>query len=67
MLPYCNETAYENSLLVQNTGGLTLSSLHNVYQSLTTNARGIFLIIIRYQIDNRKVSHFQGKFIIYLL
>lgn len=38
-LPYTEETSYENSLLVQQTGALALSSLTHVLRSLTPNAR----------------------------
>lgn len=36
---YVEETSYENSLLVQQTGALALSSLTHVLRSLTPNAR----------------------------
>ena len=36
---YVEETSYENSLLVQQTGALALSSLTHVLRSLTSNAR----------------------------
>ncbi|CAK1546096.1 unnamed protein product [Leptosia nina] len=59
-LPYTDETSYENSLMTQRSGALQLSSLKSVYQSLTTNARGIFNAIIEYQLENQKQSHYQG-------
>ncbi|XP_027629436.1 origin recognition complex subunit 2 isoform X2 [Tupaia chinensis] len=37
--PYTEETSYENSLLVKQTGSLPLSSLTHVLRSLTPNAR----------------------------
>ncbi|XP_053668094.1 origin recognition complex subunit 2 [Anopheles marshallii] len=52
MLPYSVETAFENSLLVQSGGALTLSSMNSVFASLTTNARGIFMVIVKYQLAN---------------
>lgn len=60
-LPYIEETSFENSLMTQRTGALQLSSLKSVFQSLTTNAKGIFQIIIGYQLENQKQSHYQGK------
>ncbi|KAI2658934.1 Origin recognition complex subunit 2 [Labeo rohita] len=42
-LPYTEETSYENSLLVQQTGALALSSLTHVLRSLTPNASDITL------------------------
>lgn len=63
-LPYTEETAFENSMLVNNSGGLALSSMKNVFLSLTINSRGIFLIIIKNQIVNKGNTNFQGMFII---
>lgn len=54
-LPYTEETSYENSLLVQQTGALALSSLTHVLRSLTSNARyntvlfAFILITVLYQ------------------
>ncbi|XP_072742850.1 origin recognition complex subunit 2 [Anoplolepis gracilipes] len=58
-LPYQAETAYESSLLVQQSGGLALSSLQNVFLSLTSNARAIYLILVKYQLNNSS-SNFTG-------
>uniref|UniRef100_A0A452V833 Origin recognition complex subunit 2 n=1 Tax=Ursus maritimus TaxID=29073 RepID=A0A452V833_URSMA len=51
--PYTEETSYENSLLVKQSGSLPLSSLTHVLRSLTPNARGIFRLLIKYQLDNQ--------------
>nr|XP_026496876.1 origin recognition complex subunit 2 [Vanessa tameamea] len=59
-LPYVDETSYENSLMTQRSGALQLSSLKSVFQSLTSNAKGIFEIIIQYQLENQKQVHYQG-------
>ncbi|XP_026755534.2 origin recognition complex subunit 2 [Galleria mellonella] len=59
-LPYTEETSYENSIMSHRSGALQLSSLRSVYQSLTTNAKGIFNIIIGYQLENQKQAHYQG-------
>lgn len=59
-LPYTEETSYENSLMSQSSGALQMSSLRSVYQSLTTNAKGIFNIIIEYQLENYKQAQYQG-------
>ncbi|XP_059052767.1 origin recognition complex subunit 2 [Achroia grisella] len=59
-LPYTEETSYENSIMSHRSGALQLSSLRSVYQSLTTNAKGIFNIIIGYQLENLKQAHYQG-------
>ena len=58
---YFDETSYENSLLVEQTGSLQLSSLIHVMHSLTQNARGIFLILANYQLDNETNLAFNGK------
>ena len=51
--PYHNETSYENSLLVQQSDSLTLSSLIHVTNSLTPNARGIFELLVKYQLEHK--------------
>ncbi|XP_075971594.1 origin recognition complex subunit 2 [Anticarsia gemmatalis] len=58
-VPYVEETSFENSLMTHRSGALQLSSLKSVYQSLTTNAKGIFKVIIEYQLENQK-QHYQG-------
>ncbi len=50
---YRDETSYENSLLVQQSGGLALSSLTHVTKSLTPNARGIFELLVKYQLEHK--------------
>lgn len=59
--PYIEETSFENSLMTQRSGALQLSSLRSVFASLTTNAKGIYKIIIQHQLENYKQSHYQGK------
>ena len=51
--PYRNETSYENSLLVQQSGSLALSSLIHVTDSLTPNARGVFELLVKYQLEHK--------------
>lgn len=63
MLPYSDETASENSLMVQNTGDLALSSMRNVFQSLNQNAKGIYVMIVKYQLQNKENPNYQGKFV----
>ena len=58
--PYNAETQFESSLLVKKSGGLALSSLSNVFHSLTTNARSIFIIMIRHQLRNHKDPTYLG-------
>lgn len=56
-LPYTEETSYENSLLVQQTGSLALSSLTYVFRSLTPNAKGIFLLLAQYHLGQENKTN----------
>ncbi|GFR99493.1 origin recognition complex subunit 2-like [Elysia marginata] len=58
--PYEAENSYENSLLVQQSGGLALSSLAHVMRSLTPNARQIFLVLADYQLENGYGANYAG-------
>lgn len=57
---YTEETSYENSLLVQQTGALALSSLTHVLRSLTPNARGIFKLLVKFQLENKENPSYTG-------
>ncbi|XP_011647253.1 origin recognition complex subunit 2 isoform X1 [Pogonomyrmex barbatus] len=57
LLPYQAETAYEDSLSVQQSKVLALSSLQNVFLSLTSNARAIYLILVKYQLSNSSSNY----------
>ncbi|XP_043549104.1 origin recognition complex subunit 2 [Chiloscyllium plagiosum] len=57
---YAEETSYENSLLVKQSGALALSSLIHVLRSLTPNARGIFKLLARFQLENKDNSYYPG-------
>uniref|UniRef100_A0A665XF81 Origin recognition complex subunit 2 n=1 Tax=Echeneis naucrates TaxID=173247 RepID=A0A665XF81_ECHNA len=57
---YAEETSYENSLLVQQTGALALSSLTHVLRSLTPNARGIFKLLVKFQLENKDNPSYTG-------
>ncbi|KAM6175754.1 origin recognition complex subunit 2 [Erethizon dorsatum] len=58
--PYTEETSYENSLLVKQSGSLPLSALMHVLRSLTPNARGIFRLLMKYQLDNQEDPSYTG-------
>lgn len=58
--PYIEETSYENSLLVQQSGVLALSSLTHVLRSLTPNARGIFSLLVNYQLEHKDDGTYNG-------
>uniref|UniRef100_A0A1A9UPH7 Origin recognition complex subunit 2 n=1 Tax=Glossina austeni TaxID=7395 RepID=A0A1A9UPH7_GLOAU len=60
MLPYRDETAYENSMLVQYTGELALSSLRSVFLSLTANSKNVYMIIVKHQLKNKGTPNYQG-------
>lgn len=60
LLPYTEETAFENSLLTQNSGALELSSMKSVFLSLTSNARGIYILVVKYQLKNSGTPNYQG-------
>ena len=52
--PYQEETSYENSLLLRQSGTLVLSTLKHVMKSLTPNARGVFELLARYQLEHKE-------------
>lgn len=54
-LPYTEETLNENSLMVKQSGALALNSLTRLFASLTPNAKGIYIIIVKYQMEGVKV------------
>ncbi|XP_060639315.2 origin recognition complex subunit 2 [Anolis sagrei] len=58
--PYIEETSYENSLLIQRSGSLALSSLTHVLHSLTPNARGIFRLLGECQLENKDNPSWPG-------
>lgn len=61
MLPYKNETAFENSSFMKNSGELGLAAMTNVFQSLTKNSKGIFMLLVTNQLKNQKDTSYQGK------
>lgn len=46
--------------MVQQTGTLALSSLTHVMRSLTPNAKGIFHLLVQYQLDNEDNYSYNG-------
>ncbi|KAJ8866725.1 hypothetical protein PR048_032586 [Dryococelus australis] len=60
LLPYMAETSFETSLLGQQTGSLALSSLRNVFRSLTNNAKEIFLLVVKHQLTNKSNASYTG-------
>nr|XP_005000763.1 origin recognition complex subunit 2 isoform X2 [Cavia porcellus] len=58
--PYTEETSYENSLLITQSGSLPLSALTHVLRSLTPNARGIFKLLMKHQLENQEDPSYPG-------
>ena len=61
MAPYVEETSYENSLLVQQSSNLALSSLIHVFKSLTPTTRAIYLLLTDYQLEHQKEQFYSGE------
>ncbi|OAD53930.1 Origin recognition complex subunit 2 [Eufriesea mexicana] len=59
-LSYQEETSYESSLMVQQSGALAVSSLHNVFLSLTSNAKAIYVLLVKYQLNNSSNANITG-------
>jgi len=60
-LPYLEEAGGADNLMVRKTGQLALASLSSVWASLTPNAKKIYIIIIKYQIENmEEVDSYPG-------
>lgn len=49
--PYVDEVSYENSLLVQKSETVGLSSLNHIIEALTPNARRIFDLLAEYHLE----------------
>ncbi|XP_046741225.1 origin recognition complex subunit 2 [Diprion similis] len=60
MLPYDAETSFESSIMVQRSGALALSSLLNVFLSLTSNARAIYVLLIKHQLEHATSDTYPG-------
>nr|CAG4643411.1 EOG090X0AVI [Ilyocryptus agilis] len=58
--PYVEEISYENSLLVHQSSTLGLASLVHVFASLTYNAKAIFIVIAKRQLENKDDSDYHG-------
>jgi len=59
-LPYSEETLNETSLMVKQSGSLALNSLTHVFVSLTPNAKKIYIIIIKFQMQNMDDANYPG-------
>lgn len=57
---YTEETSYENSLLVQQSGALTLSSMTHVLKSVPPNVQGVFNILVEAQLEHKDDISYSG-------
>lgn len=60
MEPYWSETKFETSVISKNSGNLVLSSMRNVFQSLTSNSKAIYRLIVNHQLENKNNMNYQG-------
>lgn len=60
MEPYWSETKFETSVISKNSGNLVLSSMRNVFQSLTSNSKAIYRIIVGHQLESKNNANYQG-------
>lgn len=60
MEPYWSETKFETSVIAKNSGNLVLSSMRNVFQSLTSNSKAIYRLIVAHQLDAKGNVNYQG-------
>lgn len=54
--PYIDEVSYENSLLVQRSETVGLSSLNHIIEALTPNACGIFNLLAKNQLEKSSLD-----------
>jgi hypothetical protein len=54
------EISYENSLLVHQTSTLGLASLIHVFASLTFNAKAIYVVIAKRQLESKDDPNYHG-------
>lgn len=60
MEPYWAETKFETSVISKNSGNLVLSSMRSVFQSLTSNTKAIYRLIVNHQLENKSNANYQG-------
>lgn len=60
MEPYWSETKFETSVISKNSGSLVLSSMRSVFQSLTSNSRAIYKLIVSHQLADQGNTNYQG-------
>jgi len=58
--PYTEEISYENSLLVHQSSTLGLASLVHVFASLTYNAKAIYVLIAKRQLEHKEETNYHG-------
>ena len=58
---YNEEIMFENSLMINQTGNVQLSSLIHVLKSLTTNAKNIFIIMVDHALNADKTKRSESN------
>lgn len=56
LVSYYDEIMFENSLMLNQTGNVQLSSMIHILKSLTPNAKKIFLSLVEYVLDKENVK-----------
>ena len=60
LAPYVEEISYENSLLVHQSSSLGLASLVHVFASLTFNAKAIYIVVAKRQLEHKDDPNYHG-------
>ena len=56
LVSYYDEIMFENSLMLNQTGNVQLSSMIHILKSLTQNAKNIFLTLVEYVLNKENVK-----------
>jgi len=56
LVSYYDEIAFENSLMLNHTGNVQLSSMIHILKSLTQNAKNIFLTMVEYVLNKENIK-----------
>ncbi len=56
LVAYYDEIMFENSLMLNQTGNVQLSSMIHILKSLTQNAKNIFLTMVEYVLNPENIK-----------
>lgn len=56
LVSYYDEIMFENSLMLNQTGNVQLSSMIHILKSLTQNAKNIFVTLIEYVLNPENIK-----------